>query len=81
MFQQPLVRINECHRLASEILDLGNRSGTLLRAYEQGVEHMKAVQQYAGASGDISRIYGAVRLESGLNFENQKGDLNQPSGT
>lgn len=80
MLQQPLVRINECHRLGSEILDLGNRSGTSLKAYEQGVEHMKVVQQYAGAAGDISGIYGAVRLESGLDFENQEGYLHQPRG-
>ena len=70
--------INDCHRLGSEILDLGKRSGTSLRAYQQGVEHMKIVQQYAGASGDISGIYGAVRLESGLSFEKEDDGLNKP---
>ena len=78
--QRPLVPINECHRLATEILDLGNRSGASLRAYEQGVEHMKVVQQHAGASGDISGIYGAVRLESGLTFKNQEGIFDQTNG-
>lgn len=80
MFEQPLVPINECHRLASEILELGKRSGTSLRAYEQGVQHMKVVQQHVGSSGDISGIYGAVRLESGLNFEKHDGDSDQPNG-
>ena len=32
---------------------------------------MKVVKKYAGLAGDISGIYGAVRMESGLAFENQ----------
>ena len=32
---------------------------------------MEMVQEHAGLAGDISGIYGAVRVESGLQFENQ----------
>ena len=36
--------------------------------------HMEMVEKYAGAKGDIAGIYGVVRMESGLKFENWVGD-------
>jgi len=32
--------------------------------------HLAAVQKHMGSRGDIAGIYGAVRQESGMNFEN-----------
>lgn len=57
--------------LASEVLALAETSGSKLDAYEVGYKHMDMVHSHAGAKGDISGIYGAVRQESGLAYENQ----------
>lgn len=32
--------------------------------------HLKQVKEHSGEKGDIASIYGAVRLEAGLKFEN-----------
>ena len=42
--------------------------------------HMEMVEKYAGAKGDIAGIYGAVRMESGLKFENWVGDKTNHEG-
>ena len=62
--------IDHALRLGSIILRLSQESGTSLKAYEEGIKHMEMVKDHAGTSGDISGIYGAVRQESGLEFEN-----------
>ena len=58
--------------LISEVLSLATECGTSLRAYEVASQHMAMVEAYAGSTGDISGIYGAIRQESGLRFENQE---------
>ena len=35
-------------------------------------QHLQDVIDYAGDKGDIAGVYGAVRMEAGLKFENQK---------
>lgn len=70
-FEQPLVAISESFRLSSEILGLAKEKGASLKAYEAGNKHMELVKSHTNATGDISGIYGAIRLESGLAFENQ----------
>lgn len=42
---------------------------------------MEMVKDHAGASGDISGIYGAIRLESGLDFENYNERFIRPGET
>ena len=56
--------------LAQENLDLAKVVGAKLRGYEVGMDHQKLVKEHVGAGGDISGIYGAVRLESGLPYHN-----------
>ncbi|KAL8731398.1 MAG: hypothetical protein Q9181_004326 [Wetmoreana brouardii] len=68
---EPVVSIDMARHLASEVLALAEASGTQLNAYEAGYKHMEMVRSYAGTKGDISGIYGAVRQESGLAYENQ----------
>jgi hypothetical protein len=41
-----------------------------LGAFKVAKKHMETVEKHAGAQGDVAGIYGAVRVESGLNFEN-----------
>lgn len=69
---QPVVSIDMARHLAGEVLALAAASGTKLNAYENGYKHMEMVRSHAGAKGDISGIYGAVRQESGLAYENLK---------
>ena len=50
---------------------MARKSGTSLRAYEAAYKHMDLVYRHTGYNGDIAGIYGAVRMESGLAYENQ----------
>ena len=65
-----MVEVSKAIDLASHVLNLAKTCGVSLKAYEVGLEHMKAAQSHAGPSTDILGIYGAVRLESDLPFEN-----------
>lgn len=56
--------------LAAQVLSLASDSGTKLKAYEVAEKHMEMVELHVGRKGDISGIYGAVRQESGLPYEN-----------
>lgn len=58
--------------LASEILEMGEKSGVSLNSYRVAYEHMKLAREHFGSEGDISGIYAAVRLESGLSLRNQE---------
>ncbi|KAI4191318.1 MAG: hypothetical protein LQ348_003539 [Seirophora lacunosa] len=71
--EEPDVSIDMARHLAGEVLALAAASGTKLKAYEAGYKHMEMVQSHAGEKGDISGIYGAVRQESGLAYENSEG--------
>lgn len=67
---KPLVAIDMAQHVGAEIMDMAKETGTSLKAYATAVDHMKAVKSHAGPSGDLSGIYGAVRMESGLEYEN-----------
>lgn len=49
---------------------LAEATGTELKAFKVASKHIDMVQKYAGTKGDIAGIYGIVRSESGLEFEN-----------
>jgi hypothetical protein len=49
---------------------LAEKSGAKLPGMELAKKHLEAVKEHAGKTGDIAGIYGAVRKESGLPFEN-----------
>ena len=68
---QPIVNIKMARGVASHVLDLAEKSGTELAAYKVGSKHLEAVETCVGENGDISGIYGAVRMESELKFENE----------
>lgn len=67
--------------LGSIVLRLSQESETSLKSYEEGIKHMEMVKDHAGASGDISGMYGAIRLESGLDFENYNERFIRPGET
>ena len=55
---------------AKHALDLAKSAGVALKDVEVADQHLSDVQQHMGSKGDIAGIYGAVRKESGLRFEN-----------
>ncbi|CAF9932437.1 MAG: hypothetical protein HETSPECPRED_008360 [Heterodermia speciosa] len=68
---EPAVAIDMARHLAEEVSGLASASGAKLPAYEVARKHLDMVKDYAGAKGDVSGIYGALRLLGGLAFENQ----------
>ena len=54
---------------AKHALDLASTYGARMRAVEVADGHLKDIQDHMGSKGDLPGIYGAVRKESGLNFE------------
>lgn len=52
--------------------DLADRAGVQVKGLDVAGKHLQDVIDYADDKGDIAGIYGAVRREAGLDFENQK---------
>ena len=53
-------------------MKFARENGASIKAYEQAVEHLAVVEKNAGPHYDITSIYGAIRLESGLPFMNEE---------
>ncbi|KXT15062.1 hypothetical protein AC579_1499 [Pseudocercospora musae] len=70
--EEPLFQAQLARKDAGHALSLAKSCGARMRAVELADEHLKAVVDHAGFKGDIAGIYGAVRKESGLPFENKK---------
>ncbi|KAH6663534.1 hypothetical protein B0J14DRAFT_494722, partial [Halenospora varia] len=66
----PMVEVAKALSLTSHVLGLAKSTGASVKAYEVAREHLKVVESHAGGTADINEIYGAVRLESGLPYEN-----------
>lgn len=52
--------------------DLADSAGVRMKSLDVAGQHLEDVVDYADDKGDIAGVYGAVRRESGLEFENQK---------
>ncbi|OJD37422.1 6-phosphogluconate dehydrogenase 2 [Diplodia corticola] len=68
--EEPLFQVDLARKDARHALSLAESSGAKLRAVEVIDSHLEGVQKACGAKGDVAGIYGAVRQESGLPFEN-----------
>lgn len=51
-------------------MEMANETGTSLKAFATAVDHLKIAKSHADPTGDLAGIYGAVRMESGLEYEN-----------
>ena len=69
-FIQPLFAVDLARKDARHALNLAQASGTRMKDVEVADSHLAAVQKHMGPKGDIAGIYGAVRQEAGLEFEN-----------
>ncbi|KAI4204840.1 MAG: hypothetical protein LQ350_000906 [Teloschistes chrysophthalmus] len=66
----PLFAADLARKDARHALDLAKTHGVKMRDVEVADGHLEDVQGHSGKKGDIAGIYGAVRQESGLKFEN-----------
>jgi len=69
--EEPLFSADNARKDAGHAMNLAKASGMELKLAKQADEYLKVVADYAGGSkGDIAGVYGAVRKQSGLKFEN-----------
>ena len=74
--KEPLFGVDLARKDARHAKALATDAGVQLGAVEFGDRHLAQVKQHSGSSGDIAGIYGAVRQEAGLPFENHDQSLN-----
>ena len=67
---QPLFQVDLARKDAGHMLEIAENSGAKMKAIEVANQHLKEVKDHSGTKGDLAGIYGAVRKESGLRFEN-----------
>jgi 3-hydroxyisobutyrate dehydrogenase-like beta-hydroxyacid dehydrogenase len=68
---EPLFSVDGARKDVRHALNLASASGTRARQLETGADHLEMVKKACGEKGDLAGVYGAVRLESGLKFENE----------
>ncbi|KAF2188628.1 6-phosphogluconate dehydrogenase-like protein NAD-binding protein [Zopfia rhizophila CBS 207.26] len=68
---EPLFHVDLARKDARHALDLAEKTGTNMPALQVGDAHLVKVKEHLGDKGDIPSVYGAVRQESGLKFENK----------
>ncbi|KAM5348494.1 hypothetical protein ACJ41O_008318 [Fusarium nematophilum] len=68
--KEPLFAVDLARKDARHALSLAEAAGVRLGNVETGDAHLAQVKEHAGPKGDIAGIYGAVRKEAGLKFEN-----------
>jgi 3-hydroxyisobutyrate dehydrogenase-like beta-hydroxyacid dehydrogenase len=69
--EEPLFSADNARKDAGHAMSLAKASGMELKLAKQSDEYLKIVADHAGGSkGDMAGIYGAVRKQSGLKFEN-----------
>ncbi|KAJ4346152.1 hypothetical protein N0V95_005655 [Ascochyta clinopodiicola] len=69
---EPLFHIDLARKDARHAKALADASGTSVKGLDVGRARLEDVKAYLGDKGDIPSVYGAVRKESGLEFENGK---------
>lgn len=67
--KEPLFHVDLARKDAGHVLKIAKDSGARLPNAEAADAHLKLVQEHTN-NGDIAGIYGAVRKEAGLKFEN-----------
>lgn len=68
--EEPLFAVDLARKDAGHALKIAKASGTRMHNAETADAHLAKVKEHTGEKGDIAAIYGAVRQEAGLKFEN-----------
>lgn len=69
---EPLFHIDLARKDTRHAKALANSSGASVKGLDVAAARLDDVKAYLGDKGDIPSVYGAVRKESGLEFENKK---------
>lgn len=67
--EEPLFHVDLARKDAGHALKIAKDSGTKLLNVETADRHLEMIQKHS-SKGDIAGIYGAVRQDAGLRFEN-----------
>lgn len=67
---EPLFGVDLVRKDARHALDLAEKSGAKMKGLELADRYLARVKDQMGEQGDLAGIYGAVRQEAGLTFEN-----------
>ncbi|KAJ4165366.1 hypothetical protein LMH87_007000 [Akanthomyces muscarius] len=70
--EEPLWAVDLARKDARHAKALAEAAGTRVQNVETADAHLAKLKEHAGASGDIAGIYGTVRQEAGLRFENDE---------
>ncbi|EFY85318.1 hypothetical protein J3459_014880 [Metarhizium acridum] len=68
--KEPLCAVDVARKDVRHARSLAQSAGTEIKTLEIADAHLAKVKQHCGEVGDIAGIYGAVRAEAGLKFEN-----------
>lgn len=69
--EEPAFQAKLAKKDYSHAKSLADKAGVQMRGLDAAGKHLQDVIDHAGDKGDIAGVYGAVRKESGLKFENQ----------
>ncbi|KAF4988827.1 hypothetical protein FGRMN_9532 [Fusarium graminum] len=67
---EPLFAVELARKDARHAMSLAKSTGVQLRNVEAADKHLAMAYDHVGSSADMAGIYGAVRKESGLKYEN-----------
>ena len=73
MRDDPLFKIDLALKDCRHILHLAESTGTAMGNLQVAKQHLEVVKTERGDKGDFAAVYGAVRKESGLPFDNRSG--------
>ena len=82
--EEPLMGVDWARKDARHARELAERSGARLKGVQVADDYMKGVQEVMGSKGDLAGLFGAVRMQAGLEFENDDGKaakLHEPTST
>ncbi|KAL2874184.1 hypothetical protein SGCOL_010669 [Colletotrichum sp. CLE4] len=68
--EEPLFAVDLARKDAGHAMAIAKAAGTRLQNTENADRHLQIVKEHVGPSGDMAGIYGAVRKEAGLKYEN-----------
>ncbi|KAK4932055.1 hypothetical protein LTR66_016003 [Elasticomyces elasticus] len=69
--EEPLFAVDLAKKDARHAQKVAKDSGARFRTAELGDEYLSTVKEEKGAKGDIAGIYGAVRKQAGLPYDNK----------
>ncbi|PLB47925.1 oxidoreductase [Aspergillus steynii IBT 23096] len=67
---EPLFAVDLARKDLGHAADVAGQAGVRLRSVEVTDEYLKRVKAEKGEKGDLAGVYGAIRQESGLPYEN-----------